>query len=90
MKSICIQIGNSDHKFTQHEWSEFCRKTYNICVAAGDIQFAGSSPANALWQNYCICVNSADPELILAMMTRLKVQYRQESIAWLEGTTCLY
>lgn len=90
MKTITIQIGNSDDKLTQKEWARF---TYNVkeavACAASEIHYSGASPGDCAWQNYCI-VFSVHPEREESLREELKNQreaHKQDSLAWTEGET---
>jgi hypothetical protein len=91
VNTICIQIGNTDDKLTQEEWSEFCNDIKAICESYEDtiIHFCASSDGSLPWQNFCIVVE-AENDVIYWMkkhLITLKVKYNQDSIAILEGDT---
>ena len=44
MTTICIQIGNTDNKLTQQEWSEYCRAVRGICEPSADDAWFYESP----------------------------------------------
>jgi hypothetical protein len=53
-ETLTIQIGNSDNKLTQSEWSEFVWAVRNILRGkANVIHFFGGSVNWAEWQNVC-------------------------------------
>lgn len=37
MNTICIQIGNSDDKLTQKEWSDFVKEIQACCVRLREV-----------------------------------------------------
>lgn len=82
---ISIQIGNTDNALTQQEWSEFCRRLRAICEEHGTVHFSGGSPTDAPWQNYCVCLNIGTPTTLASLVTDLRVEFRQDSVAWLQG-----
>ena len=91
MKTVTLQIGNSDDKLSQQEWSGYVR---SVAEALDDwrvqIHFAGSSPADTPWQNYAWVFIPKDPGEISDIRYSIKVvreAYRQESVAWTEGET---
>jgi hypothetical protein len=84
---VCIQIGNTDNKLTQKEWSEFCRAIRGMCEAHGDVHFSGGSPADAPWQNYCVCVSTDTPDALRNLLIKRRANHKQDSVAWLEGVT---
>lgn len=90
MKTACIQIGNSDNKLTQQQWSNFCAQTYTVAEEFSSIiHFAGGAASNAPWQNYCI-VAEIYPHLeepLRTKLSELKEEFSQDSIALLVGTT---
>lgn len=54
MKTITIQIGNSDNKLRQVEWADFIEQIEKIIrVKAAAIHFSGGSDPRASWQNFC-------------------------------------
>lgn len=90
MSTVCIQIGNSDNKLTQEDWSQFIADVNEVISLYGDIHFAGGSSPEKPWQNYCWVFNSDNPdtlELIRQRVEVIKHVFKQESVAWLEGTT---
>lgn len=88
MKTICIQIGNSDDKLTQFEWSNYTNRTDNeITEHAKQVHFYGCSYGDSIWQN-AAWVFEIEEENIGKLRVALKVTrelYKQDSIAWLEG-----
>ena len=82
---VCIQIGNTDNKLTQQEWSEFCGAIRALCEAHGDVHFSGGSPTDAPWQNYCVCVSTPSPDDLRAVVSQRRATHSQDSVAWLEG-----
>jgi hypothetical protein len=84
---ICIQIGNSDNKLTQQEWSKYCQAVLSICEGCGNVHFSGGSNTDAPWQNYCVVVH-VDFEKIKTLkdlITKRRIAYSQDSVAWIEG-----
>jgi hypothetical protein len=87
-----IQIGNSDEKLTQAEWSEYIAAVnQNLQNWQPTIHFLGYSPPDAPWQNACWVFEVQDEEL---WIEQLKVelayiarQFRQDSIALTLGYT---
>lgn len=84
-----VQIGNSDNKLTQGEWSGFIEDLYTAAVEMGQIHFFGFSDPTAPWQNCCVVVEIPVPlEIRLrATLSRMARDYRQDSIALTVGTT---
>jgi hypothetical protein len=87
MTVVCIQIGNTDDKLSQLEWSEYCRAIRGICEAHGLVHFSGGSAADAAWQNYCVCVETSNADALRESVIKRRATHRQESVAWLQGET---
>jgi hypothetical protein len=90
MKTITLQIGNSDDKLKQSVWSEFWNQL-NAVVAeyAEQIHFSGFPAANSPYQNAC-WVFECEHDNALAIMShvgRIRRAYSQNSVAWTEGET---
>lgn len=90
MKTVCIQIGNSDDKLTQQQWSDYVNAvvvwTTNYVY---EVHFSGGSQPEMSWQNYCSVCNIPNNKIDTAMMDLIKIRklYNQESIAVLIGDT---
>lgn len=92
MKTAIIQIGNSDDKLTQFEWSEFCNDLHKLILCAGfQIHFAGYSPPAVRWQNFCIVfdvdLDSQRYKETRETLVELRDKYKQDSIALTIGET---
>ncbi len=90
MKTIIIQIGNSDDKLSQARWSEFCRRVQAaVNVFAQQIHFAGGSDYHMPWQNACwvLQIGEAQAMALRDDLTVLRGEFEQDSIAWTEGET---
>lgn len=90
MKTVCIQIGNSDNKLTQEEWAEFVQEIESIVNTPNTtVHFFGGSPSFETWQNAC-CVLEVDGRHINSLkrfLINCRKKYKQDSIAILEGET---
>lgn len=91
-QTVFVSIGNSDDKLTQREWFEFCNETIYV-VTHYAIKYLGEwySTPRAPWQNMCVAIDM-DPMRVDEMakqLDSLRVQYKQDSIALLPGTTRL-
>lgn len=90
MKTIVIQIGNSDNKLTQADWSSYCALIKSsVLHHAEQVHFTGFSSPDAAWQNACYVAEfeeSAMP-LFKKQVEEIRKQFKQESVAWLEGET---
>lgn len=88
LKTITLQIGNSDDKLSQEEWSSF-HAAINTVVSelALRIHFAGTAPAAAPRQNACWVFEIEDSSGLRSRVTRIREDFRQRSAAWTEGET---
>lgn len=92
VKTITLQIGNSDDKLTQKEWSRFVDQVRReVEIYSRTIHFFGSSPTWAQWQNVCFvfdCRENDDCEMKLrSRLTTIRKGFDQDSVAWMEGET---
>ena len=90
MKTIVVQIGNSDDKLSQRTWALFILDVKKVMeLYCKDIHFSGGSSPTSIWQNYCI-VGSVQPtllDLVYDKLFTLTVKYKQDSIAVTTGDT---
>jgi hypothetical protein len=87
---VVIQIGNSDDKLTQKEWSEYANKVRaSIDFCATETHFSGNSPADAPWQNSCwvAVVPVQKREFLFDELKKVAGKFRQDSIAVMVGQT---
>ena len=91
MKTMVIQIGNSDDKLTQKEWSDFVATIGNeIEDWAIKTHFFASSMGHSKWQNACWVVEVEENGGLQALkvgLTEARVRFKQESCAITEGVT---
>lgn len=90
MKTIVIQIGNSDDKLTQKQWAEFVDNTlYWIKKFCSNIYFSGGSNNELPWQNYCVVFSVEENKVVWIKdnLIELRKKYNQDSIAWIDGNT---
>ena len=90
MATVTIQIGNSDNKLTQSEWSDFCSQVQLIVEEEKcTIHFRGYSPGDAPWQNACWVIELFDSNLniLRAMLAGIAKRFKQDSIAFTVGET---
>lgn len=88
--TVVIQIGNSDDRLSQFEWSRFILKTESFIHRRADIvHFSGFSTPAAPWQNACwlFILDSNESAQLWDDMKTLCVEFKQNSIAWTEGIT---
>jgi hypothetical protein len=89
-KTVSVQIGNSDNKLTQEEWSKFCECTDRTIRAWCDgVHFSGGSRWDAAWQNACwvAAVDDLKIPCLQDDLTKVRKRYRQDSVAVLIGET---
>jgi hypothetical protein len=88
--TVTIQIGNSDDKLNQADWSEFWYEADALIHGwAEATHFTGFAASNAVWQN-AAWVCEVRPDNVDRMKSALHVlahQFKQDSIAWTEGET---
>lgn len=95
IKTITIQIGNSDNKLTQQEWSQFILDVNNLIYTNinlsinASVYFSGGSESSKPWQNYCWVFNTDQHILnkIISSLEEIRKAYRQDSIALTTGET---
>lgn len=87
-KTITLQIGNTDDKLTQEEWSDFC-DTIDRAVNrfSPTVHFSGSPSSQAKKQNACWVFDIDEEEELRELITRIRVEYHQDSAAWTLGRT---
>ncbi len=89
-KTVVIQIGNSDDKLTQKEWSEFCVDLYQCGIDfCKQIHFFGASDAKSEWQNACLVAEIAENQIenLKLKLGQLAARNIQNSIAMTLGET---
>jgi len=90
MKTVTIQIGNSDDKLTQKEWSSFCHLTHEaIFNIAHKVHFRGFADGDAPWQNACwvIEVHPDYLRILFQEVGRVGRSFHQDAIAIAVGET---
>jgi hypothetical protein len=91
MKTITLQIGNSDDKLGQAEWAAYYQSIRAAVHGEGtQVHFAGCSPAESPWQNACwvfVMLNGASPDALRERVAEIRARFRQHSVAWTEGET---
>ena len=90
MATITVQIGNTDNKLTQSEWSEFCKELSTLIGQhAAEVFFQGGSTWDAPLQNACwVCeVAPGQIEPLRAVLKPCREKFRQDSVAFTVGST---
>jgi hypothetical protein len=83
--TIAIQIGNSDDKLTQPQWSEFVQSVDDLVSQFADtVHFMGGPTNYTPWQNVAWIFSCNEITIIpfKEQLAQLKFHYEQESIAW--------
>lgn len=91
MKTIVVQIGNSDDKLPQKRWSEFVHAADELIQdLAEQVHFSGASGSAAPWQNACwvlVCDEVVLSDSLVPLLRNLADVFHQESIAVTVGDT---
>lgn len=91
MKTVIVQIGNSDDKLPQKRWSEFVMGTDDLIQELADkVHFSGASGSAAPWQNACwvlMCDEVVLRDSLVPLLRNLADVFHQESIAVTIGDT---
>lgn len=88
--TVTIQIGNSDDKLPQAQWSNFVSDIdRSVIEHCQDIHFHGFSPGNAEWQNACWVAQVMDQHLaeFKSDLMHWREKYDQDSLAFTIGET---
>lgn len=89
-RTITIQIGNSDNKLSQNEWSHFFHFVKGaIDERVHQTHFEGTSDPVAPWQNAAWVVIPFEHKIeeLKRELSLLCYSFKQDSIAWTEGET---
>jgi hypothetical protein len=89
MKTITLQIGNSDGKLTQGQWAAFVQEIRGLlgCLLPGQLHFFGVSAGYEEWQNAAWVFNTDEGDWIKDHVEVIRAKYHQDSAAWTEGET---
>ena len=90
MKTITIQIGNSDNKLTQEKWSMFVEQVGMLINRdANTVHFFGGSSTWAKWQNVCWVFECKEEKIALLKenLAYCRGLFAQDSVAYCEGET---
>lgn len=88
--TVSIQIGNSDDKLSQQEWSSFVMATNMVVSKYGmEKHFFGSSDSFAVWQNAAWIFNMDEEDMsnLRKEIKAVRERYRQDSVAITFGIT---
>lgn len=90
MATVVVQIGNSDNKLSQVEWSQFVSYVRDaIGEHSEHIHFDGGARHDAPWQNACFVseVSSDNQERLMVDIRSHREMFRQDSVAVTIGET---
>lgn len=89
MKTITVQIGNTDGKLTQDMWAAFVGQCDAAIQSEATIHFKGGPPVWERWQNVCwvILMHHEETLALKRKLTSIRAKFSQDSVAWTEGET---
>ena len=88
--TITLQIGNSDNKLDQEQWSMFVKAIKDrLDHSHIDIHFSGGSVNSAPWQNWCwvIDIDMYEYDILKSDILDIRIDFLQDSVSWTEGET---
>lgn len=89
-ETVVIQIGNSDNKLSQADWSQFIFEAKLVIERnVHEVHFFGGSAIDSPWQNACwVCevLKGFKPQLE-SELTECRKSYGQDSVAITCGET---
>lgn len=88
MKTITVQIGNSDDRLTQVEWNRFVIETgAAISALSTHVHFFGGSENWQRWQNVCWLFEIEESKAtgLKDVLIQTRKYFRQHSLAWTES-----
>lgn len=90
MKTITLQVGNTDNKLTQQAWNTYV-EAMRVLIGkhASAVHFFGAPPTYEPWQNVAWVFTGEGERLaeLRKSVVTLRQHYNQESVAWIEGST---
>ena len=88
MKTIIVQIGNTDDKLGQFDWAAYVRAVdVTINGSSQHVYFSGFSNPSSAWQNACWVFESPFNGILKKKLKKIAEEFHQDSIAWTEGQT---
>lgn len=90
MNTVVVQIGNSDDKLSQKQWSMFSREIVAAIKNYSQIMhFGGASDSFEQWQNACFVIDCTDEDIpyLRQSLTTVRKRYNQDSVAIMTGET---
>lgn len=92
METVTIQIGNSDDKLGQADWSSFIKSTREaVGKHCGQVHFDGGASFDSQWQNVCIVaeIQPIDKQKLQNELSLIRKAWKQHSIAVTFGETVM-
>ena len=92
MKTILVEIGNTDNKLTQQHWARFCSDVAKyVGRYAEQIYTSAYSLPNAEWQNACWHFEISDDGIapLRLWLQRFCKNYHQQGIMWSETSSTM-
>lgn len=88
MKTVTVQIGNSDDKLSQSTWHNFVTRTHMVAIQFFcRVHFVGASNGDAMHQNACFVFDTDNIDGLRAALSELAHDFNQDSIAMTVGET---
>lgn len=89
MKTVTLQVGNTDDKLRQAKWSQFVEIIGAAVEIFGKVHFSGGSDWYKPWQNACWVFEIEDDKIepLKTDIARIRGLFEQTSAAWTEGET---
>jgi len=90
MKTVSVQIGNSDDKLTQKQWADFVTMVGSAILGhGGQVHFFGGAANWMTWQNvaWVFECDEQKVDVLKKILADIGRHFRQDSVAWLEGET---
>jgi len=89
MKTVVVQIGNSDDKLKQSEWSQFFEDMARAMDSGNQVHFSGTSRGDAPWQNACFVSEFPEESLpgLINWVSAIGKMWHQDSVAITIGDT---
>ena len=90
VKTIVVQIGNSDNKLPQEEWAQFVQRVDHIVREyAKTVYFFGGTENWAVWQRVCWVFDGEglQSDNFKKRLTEIRKEFRQDAAAFTEGET---
>jgi hypothetical protein len=90
VKTVVVQIGNSDNKLTQSEWAHFAAYIDGVISRnVLNIHFKGGSDWDAPWQNACWVAEIHQDGVadLRRQLAQERANWKQDSVAIVVGDT---